>query len=612
MQWKQKILILILSHIFHLVLASASGSFASIGDGNHHDDVSQRNIFREKRGTDNKNYKISDALNQLTIGKEPSVISNSETYKNSKLSKENRVTRAHQRELQLKELITSPVNRFEAKHLFENGIHKGATDSFDALSDPNRLKTYLVETNRKVYKGGVLPQDAGNQFQKWLERADTDGKPFTIIDADFDLLSRDIKPKYESWKQQELAKHGKLPDKFPDFTTDSQQKVTHLTFQPVRNDKGEIVELSVKMEQLNTKVELGTDGNGKITHFARLDPTDSTLPQNKLREKAQATILPIQDLEKNAKITKEFWKELGLPSNKRNIILNEEAPTFKNFVEQNDADLLKNVIKPTSENTGGDGVEDKDSLKNIGICSSKGRSRRAAGGRSNCAIFLNPNGDVDSLHPKEFIEEYKKADPEGKRKLADLAKNNIEKVEDIDGDDGVQKNKIKKLVELEQVKSHVEQVDKVKNVEQAKPNTKRSFYIMEGGMSPSPAPNATVSTRLGIGKEEAKGSGSTVAATASETHRNQASEGVFSVPTEEPKFHTKIVKVDGAKMCDNLQSNNDSPKQENNLEEGLMSTRNETHRVMGIVMSKSKIEEQRRRRMRCYEMQTMICRNETE
>ncbi|CAL8137392.1 unnamed protein product [Orchesella dallaii] len=218
-----------------------------------------------------------------------------------------------------------------------------------ALSDPNRLKTYLIETNRKVYKGGVLPQDAGNQFQKWLERADTDRKPFTIIDAEFDVLSRDIKPK------------------------------------PVRNDKGEIVELSVKIEQLNTKVELGTDGNEKNYSL---------------------------HLEKNAKTTKEFWQELRLPANKRNIILNEEAPAFKNFVEENDADLLKNVIKPTSENTAGDAAEDKYNLKNIGICSSKGRSRRAAGGRSNCAIFLNPNGDVDSLHPKEFIEEYKKADPE--------------------------------------------------------------------------------------------------------------------------------------------------------------------------------------------------------
>ncbi|CAL8114904.1 unnamed protein product [Orchesella dallaii] len=210
------------------------------------------------------------------------------------------------------------------------------------------------------------------------------------------------------------------------------KKVTHLTFQPVRNEKGEIVELSVKMEQLNTKVELETDGNRQITHFARLDPRIASSHKTNSEKKHMQRFFPFQILKKMKKITKKFWQELGLTSNKRNIILNEEAPAFKNFVGQNYADLLRNVIQPTSENTAGDVADDKDNLKNIAICSSKGRSRRAAGG-SNCAIFLNPNGDVNSLHPKEFIEEYKKADPEGKRKLADLAKNNIEKVEDRRG-----------------------------------------------------------------------------------------------------------------------------------------------------------------------------------
>ncbi|CAL8092079.1 unnamed protein product [Orchesella dallaii] len=418
-------------------------------------------------GSNSNSNQLSSALQQLIIGQQPSIIpstsSSAAPAKKTKLTREERQAIRKQDELRVKELVSGPVSRFEGKHLYENGVHKGKVDSFDALtSDPSIAKKYLVDLNRKLYKGGVLPQE-GNNFKTWMDRMDKTS--VTLVDADVDVLTKDLQPKFEAWKQAELAKNGKLPDRFPDFTTDAQYKVTHLTFEPIKDANGNILEVSVKAEQYNTKVELGTDENGRPSHFEKMNPADISQPANKIRETNQVTKFTATELQDNAKLTKQFWKDIGVPANVNSVLLNEQSQAFKNFVGQSDADLQSKVIQPPSgSGSGGPSTSG-------GVCSTStptGRRRRAAGGGGKaCAIFLKPNGEVDSVHPKEFVDEYKKADGKGKEQLADLAKDNVDKMVDLDNNQNNQ-NQMKKLIQLEDMKKHVASVDAVTKVQSPK------------------------------------------------------------------------------------------------------------------------------------------------
>ncbi|CAL8092333.1 unnamed protein product [Orchesella dallaii] len=411
---------------------------------------------------------VSSTLQQLTIGQQPSIIpSTSSSAKKTKLTSAERQAIRAQEALRVKELTTGPVSRFEGKHLYENGVHKGKVDSFDALtSDSSFAKQYLVELNRKLYKGGVLPQD-GNNLKKWTDRMDKTS--VTIVDGDIDVLTKDLQPKFEAWKQAELAKNGKLPERYPDFTTDAQYKVTHLTFEPIKDADGNILEVSVKAEQYKTKVELGTDANGKPSHFEKMNPVDISQPANKIRETNQVTKFTVPELQDNAKLTKQFWKDVGVPANLNNVILNEQTQAFKNFVGQNDVDLQSKVIQPPSGS--GSGGASKSGCIGGGAA---GRRRRAAIGGA-CAIIFKPNGEVDSVHPKEFVDEYIKADKKGKEQLADLAKDNVDKMVDLDNNQNNQK-KMKKLIQLEDMKTHVASVDVVTKVQsQKKGKTSQTF-----------------------------------------------------------------------------------------------------------------------------------------
>lgn len=175
---------------------------------------------RVKRGFgdegDQKVKTISDTLKSLTIGQDPLLGSSTSTNSKNvlqaspqekpqqptkKLTKEERKA-AKAQELQDKmmkkrALISGPWNRFEGKHLFQNGVDKGSVDSFAKFVESESFtKKYLIEANIKIYHGGILPDDRtsdGKYIDEWFEdfKVGKEKTPLTIIDSGIDTLKTD-------------------------------------------------------------------------------------------------------------------------------------------------------------------------------------------------------------------------------------------------------------------------------------------------------------------------------------------------------------------------------------------------------------------------------------
>ncbi|CAL8128932.1 unnamed protein product [Orchesella dallaii] len=342
-------------------------------------------------------------------------------------------------------MTTGPISLFEGKYLYENGEHKEKIDSFLRLTR-NRIfpKKFLVELNRKLYKGGILPQ-AGKEFQPWLDSIQN--KSVTIIDAGIESLTKDIESQFNEWKLPYEVMYGNLPKQvqIPSFKTDRKYRVTHLTFQLVTNNVNATFQQStviVNAKQLNTSLFLIPNITGAPFHLEMMDPVDSALPSNLLKQNNHVTNFTIEQLTENAKLIQNFWKDIGVPSGigVHSVLLNEQY-LYQNFLEiikENDEDLLQ-VINPVREPdvagvcyTDGDVEDDEENV---------------------CAFYLDSERQVEAVHPKAFVKVYEKANENEKRRMAVLAKNNMDKVE-ARVDNEVQRNLMIKLIQLADVKSH--------------------------------------------------------------------------------------------------------------------------------------------------------------
>lgn len=116
-----------------------------------------------------------------------------------------------------KNLIPLDWNRFEGKHLFNNGKAKdkngNVLDSFEELSknEGEVLRKYLLNANMKLVNGRVLPKGPV-QVERWVTDDDFLGKRFlTIIDSDIESLQKDVDKQFQEWISKQKPKaDGKL------------------------------------------------------------------------------------------------------------------------------------------------------------------------------------------------------------------------------------------------------------------------------------------------------------------------------------------------------------------------------------------------------------------
>ncbi|CAL8128933.1 unnamed protein product [Orchesella dallaii] len=353
------------------------------------------------------------------------------------------IWRREQQEQLFRNLTTGPITLFEGKYLYENGEHKEKIDSFSKLTKNHFFpKKYLVELNRKLYKGGILPP-SGKEFQLWLDSIQT--KSVTIIDAGIESLTKDIESKFNEWKFPLEVTYGNIPEhlNIPSFKTEQKYKVTHLTFELVTTPQSAVI---VKAQQLNTSLLIIPSKTGAPLHLQMMDPLDSAQPSNLLKENRNITNFTIEELHANAKLAKNFWKDVGIPSGVHNVLLNEKY-LYENFLEiirENDENLLHQVINPAKEEE--PPVE--------GVCFTVRDVELDDGDKEDpCAFYLDPAGQVEAIHPIVFVKIYEKADKTQKKKMATLAKHNIDKVE-ARVDNELERNIMIKLIQLEDIKSH--------------------------------------------------------------------------------------------------------------------------------------------------------------
>lgn len=470
--------------------------------------------------TGENDNKVQDILKELVIGKQPVVTSLSENIDDSekervalqsgspssasaaedssnqipspdpkrKLTPAERKAKKQaeqkQRAQEVKDMTEGFISRFEGKHLFKDGWDRGTIDSYKYLSTSSETaREYLIDLNIKLYKGAVLPQgQLGNpQFDNWLHK-DLHSRFVTIVDADLDKLTEDIRSKFEDWRNTELNENGKLPSIIPDFETTEKQRLTQISFHDIRDENNNIVGVDVKAAQYETQVFLGTDSDGKLSHLDDINTNNV----NPLEEKT-ITTFTVEELNKNSELTEEFWKKLGVPSNKKGIILNEEYEPYKTLRETFQEKFENEVINihkndggtsdPNHRNPDGEGDHDEsDSNGNKknqedggGICFSHGRAKRSVGSGEGvgCAIYINKDtGEVEYIQADEFIDEYKKGSIEEKQRLSELANENMDKI--IIGSSengGLVKEKIATIVEMEKIRNHVTVVDKLNEVQ---------------------------------------------------------------------------------------------------------------------------------------------------
>lgn len=78
-------------------------------------------------------------------------------------------------EKSIRELVNmGESGRFNVKHMFMDGRYGSAVNSFDELKgNPEALRNYLLEVNRRMFKGNVLPVTISSRetFQRWISQA---------------------------------------------------------------------------------------------------------------------------------------------------------------------------------------------------------------------------------------------------------------------------------------------------------------------------------------------------------------------------------------------------------------------------------------------------------
>ncbi|CAL8128990.1 unnamed protein product [Orchesella dallaii] len=503
-----------LNYLHFLAIASVLLNYLSVYEtksvcqNSHYD-----SLFRIKRSGP-PSFDLSK-LEKPTTSLDTSVVKVPITNKSNaaKLARIAKKAEAAAQKAQIPEdLMLDKTEKFKEKHLFQHDISEGNVDSFTELtSDPYFAKKYLVERNRNLINGEVLPQWDDKNVKRWFKDA---GKTkITIVDAPLETLQQDIEPAFQEWKKT-LPKDANnniiFPAKASDFEnlkTTGEYDMTEISYETFDEGDGKLG-VYVNFKKLHGKLELGTNDLGQITHFEK--PLVSELATGfgdkgevsggvdigVVQEKNHFVKFTSAELDQNRQLTNDFWTNLKATNNKKklNSVLNPNGEGYKEFVSENDIELERSVLNPPKReeiltniedaddgvNTGGDtsdgvgkrrgtsGIRERSPICTPGERRRKRRRRAAyAAGLSPCAIFLKPNGDVETILAEEFVDEYTKADAKMKKELTDSAKDNMDKLDlddDIDGDHddyGGAYKKVAKLVQLEDMKSHVDGVEAV-------------------------------------------------------------------------------------------------------------------------------------------------------
>lgn len=260
---------------------------------------------------------------------------------------------------------------------------------------------------------------------------------------------------YDAWAKTYTDAGKKVPEHSPNWMTKEKYQVTHITYRM----EGDTVVINAV--QTMTRVELGTDEAGKPSHFNRVEVDVDNLP-GEMKKEATIAKFTKQELRANAVATQQFCDSLGVPRSLNNVILDETNNQFvsqKEKFQQTFEAVIESRISEGSSSSG----ENEGHVS--GICRGKARRKRSVGGDRGCAVFVDKNGEVESVHPQEFLEEYKKAGEAEKKHLTDMVKNHPDK---ISGASLEEVEQLKKVVQLEELKTHVGVVNSVSDVQNVK------------------------------------------------------------------------------------------------------------------------------------------------
>ncbi|CAL8119609.1 unnamed protein product [Orchesella dallaii] len=407
-------------------------------------------IHRVKRNSTQASS-ISQAVKNLKPGQLPQASTSAGNQVRSSVARQQAL---HNDANDVQTLPSKTESRFMAKHLFESGKYGESANSFELFSKkPEYLKRYIFELHRKAPGTGVLfsfsvPKDIINGMKQMNK------KSLTFIDVDIDALNAE----FENW-----LNHGGTKGASTNFETTKKYRVTHVTYEPKEIGKN-AVEVVVNMEQREVRLSLGTNAEGNINHFAGLVAPEQSAIHNE--EKGVITLTQ-PELREVLKRTDALWKALGVQAKtfpKENV-LDDQSQRFKDLTVEFDK-TIDDIIHGRS--TGNSQVNPK------AVCRPAGRRRRAAGA---CAIFVGDDDKVERILPEEFVEAYKDAGEEEKRKLTELAKENMDKIVDEDPTLSAKNRKeISKLIQLENTKSHVTSMDTVSNIHDMKTGSSHNDF----------------------------------------------------------------------------------------------------------------------------------------
>ncbi|KAJ6644215.1 hypothetical protein Bhyg_09182 [Pseudolycoriella hygida] len=165
------------------------------------------------------------------------------------------------------------IGRFNVKHTFMDGRYGSGINSFEELAgNPEILRKYLVEVNRRMFKGNVLPVTINGRetFQKWITQASKNPKKISLVDGDLREVQEDIAAQDGFREYLELVRTDpQEARKNSLFTTTKKFLLTEIILS-MEGDK-----LVVKLERYAAKLRIGMNEQ-EVYHW---DPFDRSVTE---------------------------------------------------------------------------------------------------------------------------------------------------------------------------------------------------------------------------------------------------------------------------------------------------------------------------------------------